>query len=249
MTETKNSQLFAVVLAAGKGTRMNSDSLPKVLFPINGRPMLSYVTNTLSSLGINKPILIVGYLANKVKEAMGVNFDYALQTEQLGTAHAVLSAESFLSGKSGVTLIISGDQPFISTDSLKKLTQAVAGGATLALLTVDTDNPSYDGFGRVIINPSGYVQKIIEAKNANEAERHVRLMNLGTYAVDNEWLWNALHQVKKNDVSGEYYVTDIVELAVTAGKKVSAIFVENETEALGVNTTEHLGEAEKLING
>lgn len=242
-----NNNLFAVVLAAGKGTRMNSDALPKVLFPIHGRPMLSYVTDTLRGLGIEKPILIIGYLADKVKEAMGPDFDYALQQEQLGTAHAVLSAENLLKDKKGITLIVSGDQPFISADSLMQLKQAVAGGATLALLTVDTDSPNYDAFGRVIIIPAGYVQKIVEVKNATEAEKQVRLMNLGTYAVDNEWLWSALHNVKKNEVTGEYYVTDIVELAVAAGKKVSPVFIESETEALGINTPEHLAEAEKVI--
>jgi bifunctional UDP-N-acetylglucosamine pyrophosphorylase/glucosamine-1-phosphate N-acetyltransferase len=240
-------QIHAIVLAAGKGTRMQSDTLPKVLFPIAGKPMLSYVINTLEKVGIHKPIIVVGFLSDLVKQAFGPKYPYAIQEVQLGTGHAVLAAHDHLADAEGCTLIINGDQPFFSPNSVNKLVEAVnVKGATIAVMTGLMRGKEFDAFGRVITDKEGHVQRIVEVKDATDKEKTVRLMNLGGYAVDNAWLWQVLKDIKRSEATGEYYITDLIGEAVNQGKKVISVRIEEKAEALGINTLEHLAEAERL---
>lgn len=246
MPSSSTKGLNAVVLAAGKGTRMNSADLPKVLFPLNGKPMLAYVLEKLKQSGVARPIVIVGFLAEKVRLAFGDQCAYAEQIEQNGTATAVLAARQLLEGQEGVTVIASGDQPFISADSIGRLIGAVESGATLAVLAGRFESKEFDAFGRVIAR-DGRVEKIIEAKNATAEELKTRLFNLGTYAADNSWLWPALAQIKRNELTREYYLTDLVEIAVSSGKNVVVVEIADEQEAIGINTPAQLALAQKRL--
>lgn len=241
------SKIHAIVLAAGKGKRMNSKTLPKVLFPIAGKPMLDYVLNALASVHIKNPVIIVGFLGQKVIDIFGSGYSYARQVKRLGTAHAVRAAETMLAGQDGCTLIINGDQPFFRTSTLQRLIKAVTEqGATLAILSGTMHDAAFDSLGRVITDNEGHVIRIVEVKDATEEEKKVRLMNLGGYAADNAWLWRAIKRIKKSPATGEYYITDLVAEAVKEGKKVVAIEIEDRAEAIGINTLEHLAEAEQL---
>lgn len=242
------NNIHAIVLAAGKGTRMQSDTLPKVLFPIAGKPMLTYVLDALKAAGIEKPLIIVGFLAAKIKETFGDSYTYVWQKEQLGTGHAVVSAKALLHDKDGTTLIINGDQPFFSPNTLKRLASAINDrGATVAVLTGLMRSKEFDAFGRVVTDKDGHVLRIVEVKDATEKEKSIRSMNLGGYAVDNQWLWPVLKNLKKSRSTGEYYITDIIGEAVRQGKKVIAIRIEDKAEAIGINTLDHLAEAERLF--
>ncbi len=239
--------IHAIVLAAGRGKRMQSKSLPKVLFKIGGQPMLSYVFKSLAASGIESPIVVIGFMGKKIVAAFPSQ-RYVWERRQLGTGHAVTKARPLLEGQSGCTLIINGDQPFFRPSTLKRLSEAVTKqGAAVAVLTGLMESEEFDAFGRVVTDAAGHILRIVELKDASETEKKIRLMNLGGYAVDNAWLWPALRKLKKSPVSGEYYITDIVSLAVAKGKKVIAIPIEDKGEAIGINTLAHLAEAERLF--
>lgn len=241
-------QVNAIVLAAGKGTRMKSKTLPKVLFPIAGKPMVKYVVESLAEAGIRQPVIVVGFLGLKVIEFLGNTYDYVYQRKRLGTGHAVGAAKTHLADKKGCTLIINGDQPFFRPSSLKRLMDAInERGATVAVMTGLMRSKEFDAFGRVITDKEGHVLRIVEVKDANDKEKTVRLMNLGGYAVDNEWLWGALKKIKKSSATGEYYITDLIAQAVKEGKKVISIRIEDKAEAIGINNLQHLAEAERLF--
>lgn len=157
-------------------------------------------------------------------------------------------AKPVLEGKEGCTIIVTGDHPFFKVETLQHLTDVVMnGGATVAVLTTHTFEPEFDAFGRVITDEQGTVLRIVEKKDASPEELEAPLKNLSAYAVDNAWLWPVLERIEKSPVSGEYYLTDIVGEAVKEGKKVVAVQITDRTEALGINTPEHLAEAERIL--
>ncbi len=243
-----NQNIYAIVLAAGKGKRMKSKSLPKVLFPIAGQPMLRYVLDTLAEVGLRQPIIVVGFLGKQIEAMFGDRYTYAEQRKRLGTGHAVIATRALLHQKTGCTLIINGDQPFFKASSLKRLTEPITSGkATVAVMTGLMRSKEFDAFGRVMTDKDGHVQRIVELKDANDKEKSVRLMNLGGYAVDNAWLWQALKRIKKSRATGEYYITDIIAEAVKEGRKVVPVKIESKAEAIGINTLDHLAEAERLL--
>lgn len=244
-----NQSVQAIILAAGKGTRMNSLDLPKVLFPLGNKPLLSHVIDYLTDSGILSPIIVVGYLKEKVIEVIGSKYRYVTQNELTGTATCVKSARPALEEFVGTTVIASGDQPFISTNSIRRLISEVTeNGATLSLLVGNFNESHFDAFGRVILNSSGTAERIVEAKNATELELTNRLFNLATYAVDNTWLWQAIDKIEKNPLTGEYYLTDLVEIAAKEDKKVTVVITNSLQEATGINTAEHLNAAQELLN-
>ncbi len=210
--------------------------------------MLAHTLKSLHEAGIASPIIVVGFLAKKVMAAFGDSYKYSLQRKRLGTAHAVGSARPFLGEKEGCTLILSGDQPFFRPSTVKRLVSAVIEkGATVAVLTGLMEDKEFDAFGRVLTDEQGHVLRIVEVKDATEEEKKVRLMNLGGYAVDNAWLWQTLKKIKKSPATGEYYLTDIIAAAVNEGKKVISIQIEDKAEAIGINTLDHLAEAERIF--
>ncbi|MBL6009288.1 bifunctional UDP-N-acetylglucosamine diphosphorylase/glucosamine-1-phosphate N-acetyltransferase GlmU [Bacillus halotolerans] len=236
---------FAVVLAAGQGTRMKS-KLYKVLHPVCGKPMVEHVVDEALKLSLTKLVTIVGHGAEEVKKQLGDKSEYALQAEQLGTAHAVKQAQPFLADEKGVTIVICGDTPLLTAETMEAmLKEHTQKEAKATILTAVAEDPT--GYGRIIRGESGAVQKIVEHKDASEEERLVTEINTGTYCFDNEALFRAIDQVSNNNVQGEYYLPDVIEILKNEGETVAAYQTGNFQETLGVNDRVALSQAELFM--
>jgi bifunctional UDP-N-acetylglucosamine pyrophosphorylase/glucosamine-1-phosphate N-acetyltransferase len=236
---------FAVILAAGQGTRMKS-SLYKVLHPVCGKPMVQHVLDHISKLDLAKIVTVVGHGAEIVKSELGDVSEYALQSEQLGTAHAVMQAASYLENEEGTTIVICGDTPLITPDTLNSLlTHHQETNAMATILTAKADDPT--GYGRIVRNEMGTVEKIVEHKDATELERGIPEINTGTYCFDNKELFKALSNVSNDNVQGEYYLPDVIEILQKEVKIVSAYQTASFDETLGVNDRIALSQAEKIM--
>ncbi|HID34291.1 MAG TPA: bifunctional N-acetylglucosamine-1-phosphate uridyltransferase/glucosamine-1-phosphate acetyltransferase [Anaerolineae bacterium] len=234
-----------VILAAGKGTRMKSN-LPKVLHPLAGRPMIAYSLDLARALSDLPPVVIVGYKAEEVKAAVGNRATFVEQTEQLGTGHAVMQAEAALAGRADTVMVYAADMPLITPATLQRLRQAHAeSGAAITMLSVIAEDPR--GFGRVVRGEDGGALAIVEEIEATEEEKAIRELNAGVYCFDGAWLWPALHRLQPSPRKGEYYLTDLVGLAVADGRRAEVVTTETPAEALGVNTRVHLAEAETVV--
>jgi len=239
MDSNNKNALAVAILAAGKGTRMESD-LPKVLHKVGGKPMVSHVIQRAVELGAEKIISIIGYQHELVKETLGNEpTQFALQLEQLGTGHAVLQCASQLSEFDGSVLVLSGDVPLISFSTLQNLLEIHNTSATKAtLLSAIMEDAT--GYGRVIRNPQGNLDRIVEHKDANEDELNVNEMNAGIYVFDCKTLFELLPQVGNNNSQGEYYLPDVLSLILDQGGKVAIEKTNNITEIQGVNTVQQL---------
>lgn len=236
---------YAIILAAGKGTRMKSD-LPKVLHQVAGISMLEHVFRAVAAIEPAKVETIVGHKAELVQEVLEGQSDFALQSEQLGTGHAVMMAEEDLAGLEGQTLVIAGDTPLITGDSLKNLINFHISHKNVAtILTAQADNPF--GYGRIIRNADGEVVKIVEQKDANDFEKQIKEINTGTYLFDNKRLFEALKDINTDNAQGEYYLTDVISIFRQAGEKVGAYTLRDFDESLGVNDRIALATAEKVM--
>ncbi|MDA7028383.1 bifunctional UDP-N-acetylglucosamine diphosphorylase/glucosamine-1-phosphate N-acetyltransferase GlmU [Bacillus sp. CLL-7-23] len=236
---------FAVVLAAGQGTRMKS-KLYKVLHPVCGKPMVEHIVDEVLKLSLAKLVTIVGHGADDVKNQLGSKSEYALQAEQLGTAHAVKQAKSILANESGTTIVVCGDTPLLTAETMEAmLKEHREQKAKVTILTAMAKNPT--GYGRIIRNETGIVEKIVEHKDATEAERLVKEINTGTYCFDNEMLFEAIDQVSNDNVQGEYYLPDVIEILKQKGETVAAYQTDNFQETLGVNDRVALSQAETYM--
>lgn len=236
---------YAIILAAGKGTRMKS-KLYKVLHPVSGKPMVEHIINRVSETNPDQIITIVGHGADQVKEQLGERSEYALQAEQLGTGHAVLQAASYLEGKEGTTLVISGDTPLLTTETLNNLFEYHQGkNASATILTAQADDPT--GYGRIIRDHIGIVEKIVEQKDTTPEEALVQEINTGTYCFDNRALFDALSKVGTDNAQGEYYLTDIIEILKEEGNTVAAYQTDDFDESMGVNDRIALAKANELM--
>ena len=231
----------AVILAAGQGKRMQS-ALPKVLHKVNHRPMLEYALEAAYTATGTKPVIVVGHQAELVIQHIGERAYFVYQEQQLGTGHAVQQAEKLLKAQSEYVLVLSGDMPLLTSATLAKLIQAQQDhSGPITMLTVISNNPR--GFGRVIRDANACVRAIVEEAIATPEELLVQELNAGVYCFSSSWLWDALPQIKISP-KGEYYLTDLVEIAVQNHLSVQALTLSDPMEALGVNTQEHLMEAE-----
>ncbi|MEI3604565.1 bifunctional UDP-N-acetylglucosamine diphosphorylase/glucosamine-1-phosphate N-acetyltransferase GlmU [Pseudogracilibacillus sp. SE30717A] len=236
---------FAVILAAGQGTRMKS-KLYKVLHPILDRPMIQYVIDALKPAKLEKLVTIVGHGAERVKAEIGTNSEFVLQEEQLGTAHAVLQAADILKNKTGTTIVVCGDTPLIKPETYEKLFEHhELSGSKATILTTIIKNPT--GYGRVIRNESGEVERIVEHKDADDKEKSVNEINTGTYCFDNEALFSALKKVNNNNAQQEYYLPDVIEILKAENEKVTAFTTEDDEETTGINDRVALAHAENLM--
>ncbi|QRZ93022.1 bifunctional UDP-N-acetylglucosamine diphosphorylase/glucosamine-1-phosphate N-acetyltransferase GlmU [Bacillus subtilis] len=236
---------FAVVLAAGQGTRMKS-KLYKVLHPVCGKPMVEHVVDEALKLSLSKLVTIVGHGAEEVKKQLGDKSEYALQAEQLGTAHAVKQAQPFLADEKGVTIVICGDTPLLTAETMEEmLKEHTQREAKATILTAVAEDPT--GYGRIIRSQNGAVQKIVEHKDASEEERLVTEINTGTYCFDNEALFRAIDQVSNDNAQGEYYLPDVIEILKNEGETVAAYQTGNFQETLGVNDRVALSQAEQFM--
>ena len=229
----------AIVLAAGKGTRMNSE-LPKVLFPVLGRPMIHWVIDALESAGINRMIVVVGYrndLVRSVLASRGVEF--ALQSEQLGTGHAVQMCKPLLATGTSPVIVVAGDSPMIQSSSVTELIQEFEKEDWSCLLgTLLKDNPQ--GLGRIVRDSEGRFLRIVEHKDANPEELQLREVNMSTYLFNRTSLLWSLEKLKNNNSQSEYYLTDSPELLLQNGMNVDARPVLKACESLSINTVAEL---------
>lgn len=242
-----NTQL--IILAAGKGTRMNSEK-PKVLVDLKGKPLIKHLLDRVSGFfGDVKPVVVVGYKREEVMAELGYGYIYATQEEQLGTGHAASCGLDKATAKN--VIILYGDMPFVSESTLQRLSQEHAkSGSKFSMLTATPDAftgafQSLYTFGRIIRNSSGEIQAIRELVDTNDAEKEMREVNPGIYLFNREWLKENISSVSKNS-HGEYYLTDMVAVAVSKGIAIQTVDVDPR-EVLGVNTLEQLDEASKLI--
>lgn len=236
-------KISAILLAAGQGTRMKS-RLPKVLHPVAGLPMIEHALRAVRAASTETPVVVIGHGAELVqKTVQGVEF--ALQAEQLGTAHAVLQAEPLLRGKTDLVIVCYADMPLLRAESLQRLVKTQqANDGPMTMMTVIADDPR--GFGRVVRSAQGDVQAIVEESQATSQQLAIKELNVGAYCFRADWLWDALHRIPMSP-KGEYYLTDTVGLAVQQGLAVQAITIENLDEAIGINTRIHLSEAEAIM--
>ena len=208
--------------------------------------MVEHSINRVSETNPDQIITIVGHGAEQVKAQLGERSEYALQAEQLGTGHAVLQAASFLQGKEGTTLVISGDTPLLTTETLNNLFEYHQGkNASATILTAQAEDPT--GYGRIIRDHIGIVEKIVEQKDTTPEEALVQEINTGTYCFDNQALFEALNKVGTDNAQGEYYLTDIIEILKDAGKTVAAYQTEDFDESMGVNDRIALAKANELM--
>ncbi len=237
--------LAAVILAAGKGTRMKSE-LPKVLHPICGQPMLHYPLQAAKQAGFANLSVVVGHQAEKVQQAFAEQkISWVEQTEQLGTGHALLCAEESLAGFSGTLLLLCGDVPLLQADILQQvLDYHRREKAVVTVLTAEMQDPT--GYGRIVRN-NEQVLKIVEEKDASEEQRRITEINTGTYLFDAEFVFSALKNLKTDNVQGEYYLTDVVAAAVSAGKKTRGVTIPDATQMMGINDRRQLAEAEAVM--
>ena len=236
----------AIVLAAGLGKRMKSE-LPKVLHPVCGAAMVSHVLSELEGAGVTRIVAVTGHKGELVRAEVGARAACVDQPQQLGTGHAVMMAEPALTDFAGAAIVTCGDTPLIRAETYAGLiaAQRASGSAGIVLTAV---LPDATGYGRIIRGAGGGVEKIVEQKDANEAERAVREINTGTYLFDAQKLFKALKRVGTSNAQGEYYLTDVMEILLRDGERVEAVIAENAAEMMGVNSRAHLAEAAAVMN-
>lgn len=244
---TSIADTAAIILAAGKGTRIQAKKKNKVAFRLNGKSMIAYTVEHLQEAGIKHIYTVVGFQANSVKKALGDSVEYVEQTEQLGTGHAVKTALPYIPAHVRTVLSVYGDDSAFYPSSLFQdmVNKRIEGGYDLLFLTVRKENPY--GLGRIVRDSGGEVLKIVEEKNATDEEKQIQEINTGFYCFDCDFLRKYIGQIAKNPVSGEFYLTDMVEIALQNNHKVHAMLVENNAIWHGVNTREDLAAAKKHL--
>jgi bifunctional UDP-N-acetylglucosamine pyrophosphorylase/glucosamine-1-phosphate N-acetyltransferase len=237
-------KLASIVLAAGKGTRMKS-SLPKVLHQICGQPIIHFTVQAAQNSGAEKTVVVIGHGGEKVQQYLGTGVDYALQGEQLGTGHAVLSANQAVADEYDYVLVTNGDMPLLTEETLRQLVETQLGNTgPLTLMTMVSDDPM--GFGRILRGRDDSVIAIVEEVQCTPEQLAIRELNVGAYCFETKWLWQALQRLPLSP-KGEYYLTDIVGIAVNESLRVAALTMKDNREALGINTRVHLAEAEVIM--
>ena len=246
------SQTKIIILAAGKGKRMGGD-IPKVLVRLNGKPLISYLLNSLKFLQIKeKPIVVVGFRADMVKEELGDSMEYVFQKEQLGTGHAVMCAKDKI-GTANKLIVLYGDMPNIKPKTISNLLELHNNESpVLTMMTIKVPNfeneyAGFMGFGRVIRNEDGNIKKIVEIRDADEKEKKVTELNPSLFCFDSSWLLSNLDKLTNKNAQEEYYLTDLVGLAIEEGKKISSLEI-SPMECVGVNTPEELRYAETIVS-
>jgi len=240
-------KLAAIILAAGLGTRMKSDRA-KVLHEINGKPMVIYVIETASKIVGKDIVLVVGKQAEKVKELVSAVYEvlFALQEDQLGTGHAVKCALPLIPEYAEQVLILCGDVPLLSSDTVTKLyDNHMREKRDISILAAEIENPK--GYGRVIIDEKQSVLGIVEEADATADQKRIKTINSGIYCVKKTFLKYSLNKIKADNAQGEFYLTDIVKIGYKENKKVGAIIGENNEEILGINSMQDLMVVEGII--
>lgn len=239
------NDLVAVILAAGKGTRMRS-KFPKVLHKVGGKAMLQHVLDAAEAAGATEKVVIIGHEAELVEAMVAGQGKTALQAEQLGTGHAVMQAKEALEGFTGTALILCGDTPLLEGEELAKFCQAhKESGAAATVLTAIMDNPF--GYGRILRDANGNVVGIVEQKDATEEQKQIKEINTGIYCMECPQMFEVLSTLTCNNAQGEYYLTDVLEKLNIAGQKVGGVITEDSDMVMGINSRKQLSVAEAVL--
>lgn len=243
-SQSSRSPALAIVLAAGKGTRMQSE-LPKVLVPVAGRPMVRYVVDALRAAGVGRIVVVVGYRAELVQGELAnePGVEFAEQREQLGTGHAVMMCRQALAEHHGPVVVVAGDSPMLQAASVRRLLDEFqALNAACLLGTVCRDDPH--GYGRIVRDAAGQFTGIVEEKDATPQQRAIKEINVSTYVFDAQELLTALDQLRADNSQREYYITDCPAIMLREGKQVTALPVLQPCEALSINSPAELAMVE-----
>ena len=235
----------SVILAAGMGTRMKS-KMPKVLHKVCGKPLSKWVIDASEAAGADKVCAVVGHKAETVKEVLGDVCEFALQAEQKGTGHAVMQAIDVIKNSKGEVVILNGDTPLITAETINKAIEYHKNNGNQAtVITAILDDAT--GYGRIVRDTDGSVLKIVEQKDASKEEKKINEVNLGMYVFDAQSLVYALDKITPNNAQGEYYLTDTLEILLSAGKKIGGYAISDNDEIRGINDRVQLNEAEKIM--
>ncbi len=236
---------MAIILAAGKGTRMKSTT-HKVLHPVCGKPMIGHILDQLEEVNVQRLVTVVGHEADKVKEYVGERSEFVVQEQLLGTGHAVKQVEPLLGQQTGLTIVVNSDMPLLTAASIQSmLHHHVCCHAAATVLTAIVDDPT--GYGRIVRDHNGNVEKIVEQKDCTPSETEIKEINTGIFCFDNEKLFAALKELKNNNKQNEYYLTDVMEIMRNRGESIQAFTLQNKNEAQGVNDRVQLAEVERLM--
>ncbi|MDH4358838.1 MAG: sugar phosphate nucleotidyltransferase [Candidatus Berkelbacteria bacterium] len=242
---------FAIIMAAGKGTRIGAVDKPKVMFEVAGKPIIGWAIEPFVKLKkeglFDRVITVVGFHGNQVIDYLGEKSEYVWQKEQLGTGHAVIQAENLIGNEEGITLIVNGDHALYTAGTFRKMIETASkNNLTLGFAVVITPN-RFGSYGRIIRDKNGKVLAVVEVPEASEEQLKIAERSPSVFVADNKWLFSALPRIPLSPVKKEYYVNTIVELAIKDGKKVETVEIENEDEALGINTHEDREEVESIL--
>lgn len=244
-------QTQIIVLAAGKGKRMESD-LPKALTPFLGKPFIRHVIDHIQPYTVKTPIIVIGHKKELVQQELGDSYTFVVQEEQLGTGHAVAITEQAVPKDTETVVVLFSDQPLLRGETIKKLLQAHKTAQSVLTMAV-AKIPNYDdwrgeafyNFGRVFRDARGAITRIVEAKDATEEEKAHTEVNPAYFAFNAGWLWSRLKKLSSNNAQGEYYLTDLVKIAFEEGEVVASVDIDL-IEALGANTKEQLALLESI---
>ena len=235
----------SVILAAGMGTRMKS-KMPKVLHKVCGKPLSKWVIDASEAAGADKVCAVVGHKAETVKEVLGDVCEFALQAEQKGTGHAVMQAIDVIKNSKGEVVILNGDTPLITAETINKAIEYHKNNGNQAtVITAILDDAT--GYGSIVRDNDGSVLKIVEQKDASKEEKKINEVNSGMYVFDAQSLVYALDKITPNNAQGEYYLTDTLEILLSAGKKIGGYAISDNDEIRGINDRVQLNEAEKIM--
>lgn len=242
---SRSQNVVAVILAAGKGVRMKS-SLPKVLHPILGKPMVSYVIEACRRAGIERILLVVGHRSDLVQETLGPELEYIEQAEQLGTGHALMMTESVLRGFDGNVLVLAGDAPFLTGSILKKMiNHHKKTMATATMMTAIIDPPP--AYGRIVRDASGRILRIVEDRDASNEEKKNTEVNTSHYCFQASEIFSLLSSLKRDNDQGEYYLTDVIQLFVQQGCCVETLTADDPHVLVGINSRMDLNNACRIL--
>ncbi|HUT21743.1 MAG TPA: NTP transferase domain-containing protein [Anaerolineae bacterium] len=239
-------ELASVILAAGEGTRMVSD-LTKILHPLAGKPIARWMLDTVLELGAGETVFVVGKNSAQIRQILGDHrVRYVYQAERKGTGHAAMQARSALQGRSDLVLVCYGDMPLLEAETLRLLVDNQrAASAVLTILTLIHEDSR--GFGRVIRDDAGHVLEVIEEKVCTPEQLAIQELNCGVYCFDGDWLWSHIDQIPLNPVKQEYFLTDMIGIAVADGQTIDPISIDDPDQVIGINTRIHLAQAEAVI--
>ncbi len=239
-------KLATVVLAAGEGTRMKSRQI-KLLHPLAGKPVAQYAVDIARAVGATETVFVIGKDADAVRQVVGTdNVRYVVQAERKGTGHATMQARAALKGRFDLVLVYYGDMPLIKPQTMRQLIEnQMRGQSIMTILTLINDDSM--GFGRIIRRPDGSVREVVEEKVCTPEQLEIKELNAGLYCFDGEWLWSHIDQIPLNPVKKEYYLTDMVGIAVADGQRVDAVTTTDVDQVIGINNRIHLSWCEAVI--